>query len=66
MELGPVGIWSRELRFGAPAQALEAAADLEELGFGTLWIPGGLGGPLLESSRMCSTPPSDASSPLES
>jgi probable F420-dependent oxidoreductase len=43
-DLGPIGIWSRELRFGDPGEAREAAAELEELGFGTLWIPGGGGG----------------------
>ncbi len=42
-ELGRVGIWSRELRFGDRAEAREAAVELEELGFGTLWIPGGAG-----------------------
>jgi probable F420-dependent oxidoreductase len=42
-ELGRVGIWSRELRFGDPSEAREAAVELEELGFGTLWIPGGGG-----------------------
>jgi probable F420-dependent oxidoreductase len=43
IELGRLGIWSRELRFGDRAEAREAAAELEELGFGTLWIPGGGG-----------------------
>lgn len=47
--LGAVGIWSRELRFGEPAEAVEAAAELEHLGYGALWIPGGAGGPVLET-----------------
>jgi probable F420-dependent oxidoreductase len=42
-DLGRVGIWSRELRFGDRAEAREAARELEDLGFGTLWIPGGGG-----------------------
>ncbi|MGB8363127.1 MAG: TIGR03620 family F420-dependent LLM class oxidoreductase [Rhizomicrobium sp.] len=42
--LGRVGIWSMELRFGDSAQAAEAAAELDELGFGAIWIPGGVGG----------------------
>jgi len=46
--LGPLGIWSRELRFGDPQQAVEAAAELEELGFGALWVPD-LGGPVFEA-----------------
>ncbi|MDE8650246.1 TIGR03620 family F420-dependent LLM class oxidoreductase [Novosphingobium album (ex Liu et al. 2023)] len=40
--VGKVGIWSLELRFGDKAQANEAAAELDELGFGALWIPGGV------------------------
>lgn len=45
--LGKVGIWSLELRFGDPAQKLEAAAELDELGFGAIWIPGGVDGAVL-------------------
>ncbi|MDE2404758.1 MAG: TIGR03620 family F420-dependent LLM class oxidoreductase [Sphingomonadales bacterium] len=45
--LGRIGIWSLELRYGNRAQAAEAAAELDELGFGTLWVPGGVGGDLL-------------------
>jgi probable F420-dependent oxidoreductase len=47
-DLGRIGIWSRELRFGEAGDMREGAAELEQLGFGALWIPGGLGGPLLE------------------
>ncbi|MBV1917546.1 MAG: TIGR03620 family F420-dependent LLM class oxidoreductase [Sphingomonadaceae bacterium] len=39
-ELGKVGIWSMELRFGDKAQVARGASLLEELGFGALWIPG--------------------------
>ena len=42
--LGRIGIWSLELRFGDPGQAQEAAAELDELGYGALWFPGGVGG----------------------
>jgi probable F420-dependent oxidoreductase len=45
--LGRVGIWSMELRFGDPGEAADAAAELEALGFGALWTPGGIGGDLL-------------------
>ncbi len=48
MRLGPLGIWSRELRFGDPDEAVEAAAELEELGFDALWIPD-VGGPVFEA-----------------
>jgi probable F420-dependent oxidoreductase len=40
--IGKVGIWSLELRFGDRAQALEATTELDELGFGALWVPGGI------------------------
>jgi len=40
--LGKIGIWSMELRFGDRAEALEAAAELDQLGYGALWIPGGI------------------------
>jgi probable F420-dependent oxidoreductase len=39
--LGRIGIWSMELRFGDRDQRVEAAAELDELGYGALWIPGG-------------------------
>jgi len=43
---GKIGIWSLELRFGDPALAAEAAAELDRLGYGAIWIPGGMGGEL--------------------
>jgi probable F420-dependent oxidoreductase len=46
--LGRVGIWSRELLFGEAGDMREGAAELEELGYGALWVPGGFDGPLLE------------------
>lgn len=47
VELGRIGIWSLEMRFGDYAQSIEAAAELDELGLGALWVPGGVGGNLL-------------------
>src|SRR5918911_2928576 len=43
MNLGRIGIWSRELKLGFAddGERREAAAELEELGYGALWIPGG-------------------------
>lgn len=38
--LGRIGIWSTGLRFGA--DNVEAAQEAEQLGFGTVWIPGGV------------------------
>lgn len=47
--LGRVGIWSMEMRFGDPSQIAAAAAEMDELGFGTLWIPGGIDDGVLAS-----------------
>jgi probable F420-dependent oxidoreductase len=38
--LGRLGIWSRQLRYADLGEARDAAAELESLGFGTLWLPG--------------------------
>src|SRR6185437_825432 len=38
--LGHIGVWARELRFHPDAgEIADAAAELEELGYATLWIP---------------------------
>ena len=39
MELGRVGIWNREVAMDDP-RSREAAAELEELGYGAVWIGG--------------------------
>ena len=33
------GIWATELRFGDPGEIVEAAAELDDLGYTALWIP---------------------------
>jgi len=43
MRLGQFGIWSGAFRADG-ADVAEAARELEDLGFGTLWVPGGIGG----------------------
>ena len=45
--IGRIGIWSAELRHGDSGEVSEAAAELDELGFGALWIPGEASGDLL-------------------
>ncbi|GIF73048.1 TIGR03620 family F420-dependent LLM class oxidoreductase [Asanoa siamensis] len=40
MNLGRVGIWSPELRFGPAEASAEAAAELDEAGFRAIWLPG--------------------------
>jgi probable F420-dependent oxidoreductase len=39
MKITGTGIWSAGLRYGDPAAAAEAAAELEELGYSALWVP---------------------------
>ncbi|NMO57693.1 TIGR03620 family F420-dependent LLM class oxidoreductase [Actinoplanes sp. TBRC 11911] len=51
MDLGPTGLWSVELRTADPAAITDAAAELDELGWGTLWIPGLGGGDILGDSE---------------
>jgi len=41
-DMGKVGIWSMELRFGDKDKGNALAAELDELGYGALWIPGGI------------------------
>jgi len=38
MNLGRVGIWTYQLNYQPAAKVREVAAELEELGYGTLWI----------------------------
>jgi probable F420-dependent oxidoreductase len=47
LNLGRIGVWSTGIRFGG--DAVEAAQELEELGFGTVWIPGGVDDGVLAS-----------------
>jgi len=39
MELGRVGIWTHHLDAQPAAQARESVAEIEELGYGALWLP---------------------------
>ena len=39
MELGELGIWSSELRYGDAGEAIAAVAEVEALGYGTAWLP---------------------------
>jgi probable F420-dependent oxidoreductase len=55
MQLGRIGIWSSAF-WGERTAALEAAAQLEQLGYGALWFPNGsdifaLAGDLLEATH---------------
>jgi probable F420-dependent oxidoreductase len=51
MRLDGVGIWSTELRnHEDEGERRDAAAELEELGYSALWIPGGRGGPVFDAA----------------
>src|SRR3977135_2999092 len=41
MNLGTIGVWSGALRNGERSAILDASAELEDLGYGTIWFPGG-------------------------
>jgi len=41
IELGRFGVWDRWFRSADPSHAGEAAAELEGLGYGTVWFPAG-------------------------
>jgi probable F420-dependent oxidoreductase len=51
MRLDGVGIWSPQLRFHEDDGELrEAAAELEQLGYSALWIPGRAGGAVFDAA----------------
>ena len=47
LRLGRIGIWSTSVRFSPEGR--DAAAELEQLGFETVWIPGGVDSEVLDS-----------------
>jgi probable F420-dependent oxidoreductase len=48
MDIGPIGIWNSELRNGDLIEATRAAAELESLGYGALWLNNGRDGKIFE------------------
>jgi len=48
MRLSGIGVWSAQLRYGDAGSIAEAAAELDELGYGAIWIPD-VGGDVLGS-----------------
>jgi len=50
-KLGTIGIWSIEMRFGDPGQVVEAACELESLGYSAIWFPGGIGGEVFQGAE---------------
>jgi probable F420-dependent oxidoreductase len=43
MEVGPVGIWTAQFDYQPAAKVREAAAELDQLGFGAIWFPESVG-----------------------
>jgi probable F420-dependent oxidoreductase len=43
MDVGSVGIWTAQLDLQPAARAREIAAELDELGYGALWVPEAVG-----------------------
>jgi len=55
IELGRVGLWAYQLDLAPAAQARELAAEIEEIGYPTLWIPEMVGRePFVSSSLLLS------------
>jgi probable F420-dependent oxidoreductase len=53
--LGRLGVWSSELRWAEEPGGDQFARDLEDMGYGALWIPGGFDDKVLEDvSRLLS------------
>lgn len=50
-DIGKFGVWAVHFRFGDATSAKDLAAELEERGYGALWLPGGRGGDLLERTQ---------------
>jgi probable F420-dependent oxidoreductase len=48
VDIGHLGVWTTELRFGDSAESRDAAAELDDLGFGAVWLPGLDGTGILE------------------
>jgi probable F420-dependent oxidoreductase len=51
MQLSGTGIWSGQLRYGDAGVIVEAAAELDELGYDAIWIPD-VGGDVLGSVEL--------------
>ena len=55
MNLGSVGLWAYQLDLVPSSQAQETAAEIEELGYGALWIPEMIGRESFVSSTLLLT-----------
>ena len=51
MQFTGTGVWSGQLRFGDAGEKVEAATELEALGYSAIWLPGGAGGAVFDDCR---------------
>ncbi|MEI6744095.1 MAG: LLM class flavin-dependent oxidoreductase, partial [bacterium] len=51
-DLGRIGLWTFALDVQPMAKAQEAAAEIDELGFGTVWLPEAIGREIFSSSAL--------------
>ncbi len=52
IQLGPIGIWTRQLEDQPAAKAQDASRELEELGYGALWFGEALGREILTNAGL--------------
>jgi alkanesulfonate monooxygenase SsuD/methylene tetrahydromethanopterin reductase-like flavin-dependent oxidoreductase (luciferase family) len=52
IQIGPIGIWTRQLEDHPAAKAQEIAHELEELGYGALWFGEAAGREALTNAGM--------------
>jgi alkanesulfonate monooxygenase SsuD/methylene tetrahydromethanopterin reductase-like flavin-dependent oxidoreductase (luciferase family) len=52
MDIGRIGIWTFQLELQPASRARELAAEIEELGFGAIWIPEALGREVFSHSSL--------------
>ena len=52
VDIGRIGIWTSQFEQGPWSAAAEAAAELDELGYGALWIPESRGREVFAQSAM--------------
>lgn len=52
MDIGRVGLWTFQLDLQPAAKAQQAAAEIDELGYGAIWIPEALGREAFTSSAI--------------
>ena len=57
MQLGHVGLWTFQLDLQPASAAQEAAAELEELGYPTVWVPEAVGREPFVNAACCCRPP---------